>query len=200
MAEKEIPNRKEELFRLFEQGKVPTDPEVKALRYKASSVYTFYSEWKKGAGTSKAGGKLETPLPGGDSLTGIDDTKAKASTEAKVVVEEVGKKVGEIEVVSEKREEGPPAIPELVKGGGIPIRTEVSVKTLAYFQIAADIAGDNISLGDFFDTCVEDFFQGRGQSLGLVKLNPGKVKIDEEGITGIVQEVVRQLTKTVKEE
>ena len=54
---KEIPNRKEELFRLFDKGKVPTDPEVKALRYKSGTVYTFYSEWKHGKGTVKATGK-----------------------------------------------------------------------------------------------------------------------------------------------
>lgn len=157
-------NRKEELYRLFEEGKIPTDPGIKALRYAANTVYKEYSIWKAG--------------------------KAKVNEKG----DEIGKKVGVIEIAGEKEGEGPPTIPELVKGGGIPIKAEVSVKTLAYFQIAASIAGDNLSLGDFIDTVTEDFFRGRGQSLGLVKLNPEKGKIDEERVREIVKEVFRQLT------
>lgn len=180
-------NRKEELYRLFEEGKIPTDPEIKALRYAANTVYKEYSIWKAGKSIGKATGKLETPLPGAKS-----EAKGKAKVNEKG--DEIGKKVGVIEIAGENEGEGPPTIPELVKGGGIPIKAEVSVKTLAYFQIAASIAGDNLPLGDFIDTVTEDFFRGRGQSLGLVKLNPEKGKIDEERVREIVKEVFRQLT------
>ena len=147
------------LFRLFDQGKTPFDPEVKALGYKGTTVYTLQNEWKK----SKDKVKLETVLPGGETIGDIDETKGKSGkTEAEPGESEAGLK-GET-----------PVIPTLVKGGGVPIRAEVSIGTLAYWEIAKTAAGNTLPLGDFLDICVRDFFEGRGQSLGLVKLNPGE--------------------------
>jgi len=39
---------KELAFELFEQGKKPSDPEVKALHVKAKTTYAYYQDWKKG--------------------------------------------------------------------------------------------------------------------------------------------------------
>jgi hypothetical protein len=38
---------KERVFRLFDEGKRPGDPEVKALGIKPNSAYRYYQEWKK---------------------------------------------------------------------------------------------------------------------------------------------------------
>lgn len=38
---------KKQAFALFDQGKRPKDPEVKALRIKPKSTYSYFQEWKK---------------------------------------------------------------------------------------------------------------------------------------------------------
>ena len=62
----------------------------------------------------------------------------------------------------------PTLIPEEVVGRGIPFQVTLSVKTLAYYQIASTM-NPSLSLGDFLDDCVDDTFRGRGLSLGLIK-------------------------------
>jgi hypothetical protein len=60
-------------------------------------------------------------------------------------------------------------IPEEVVGRGIPFKITLSVRTIAYYQIASTI-NPSLTLGDFIDHCVHDTFEGRGLSLGLVKI------------------------------
>jgi len=60
-------------------------------------------------------------------------------------------------------------IPEEVVGRGIPFKVTLSVRTIAYFQIASSI-NPGLTIGDFIDQCVHDTFEGRGLSLGLIKL------------------------------
>ena len=63
---------KKTLLLLFEHEKVPSDPEVKELGYKASTVHNYYTRWKPDEGeVSKAGNKLETPLPKGEFMGGL---------------------------------------------------------------------------------------------------------------------------------
>jgi hypothetical protein len=38
---------KDRVFRLFDEGKIPSDPEVKDLGIKPKTVYRYYQEWKK---------------------------------------------------------------------------------------------------------------------------------------------------------
>lgn len=40
-------SKKELAFALFDQGKRPSDPEVKALGLKSKSTYNYFQEWKK---------------------------------------------------------------------------------------------------------------------------------------------------------
>jgi len=172
MAKKKVKARdsasKKLLLRLFEEGKVPTDPEVKELGYKATTVHGYYSRWKSDKGEVTKSTKLETPLSKGEIMGGIDETKKSPPSEGKETEEAEEAEEGEGKV---------PEVPSLVKGGGIAVKIELSIKTLAYYQLAATVAGNNLSLGDFLDDVTEDFFSGRGESLGLVKLNPKK----EEG-------------------
>lgn len=60
-------------------------------------------------------------------------------------------------------------IPEEVVGKGIPFKITLSVRTIAYYQIASTI-NPSLTLGDFIDHCVHDTFEGRGLSLGLVRI------------------------------
>lgn len=154
---------KKRLLELFEQGKTPADPEVKELGYKGTTVYTFYSRWKSGKEVTKAT-KLETK---GETLGAFEDIRVKTP--------EPTEEEGEAKPEEGKGEREIPELPKLVEGKGIAVtKLELSVKTLAYYQMAATVAGNNLSLGDFLDFVTEDFFSGRGQSLGLVKLNPKK--------------------------
>ncbi len=45
---------KEKAFRLFDEGKRPSDPEVKALDIKPNSAYRYYQEWKKTCSRSQS--------------------------------------------------------------------------------------------------------------------------------------------------
>lgn len=44
--------KKEQVFKLFAEGKRPSDPEVKAVGLKSRSIYTYFTNWKKGSGTT----------------------------------------------------------------------------------------------------------------------------------------------------
>lgn len=61
------------------------------------------------------------------------------------------------------------AIPEEVVGAGLRIEVTVSLKTLAFFEIVHTI-DPHLSLGDFIDDCVVDFFRGRGKDFGLLEI------------------------------
>ena len=62
--------KKDEAFRLFDEGKVPSSPELKALLPKGRSRYNYYYEWQRSEGgatpssapTSEAKGKVISEL------------------------------------------------------------------------------------------------------------------------------------------
>lgn len=66
-------SRKEKAFKLFEEGKVARDPEVKALCLKNTIRYNYYSEWQQSmrlvspspevAGEANGNGKAKIPSP-----------------------------------------------------------------------------------------------------------------------------------------
>ena len=74
---------------------------------------------------------------------------------------------------SDGDEDNVAAIPEEVIGSGLRIETTVSLKTLSLFEIAKTI-DTKLSLGDFIDDCVEDFFRGRGKDIGLLNIEIAK--------------------------
>ena len=65
------------------------------------------------------------------------------------------------------------AIPEEIIGSGFRIETTVSLKTLAFFEIAKTI-DLKLTLGNFIDDCVVDFFTGRGKDFGLLDIEEAK--------------------------
>jgi len=141
---------------------------------------------------------LHVTTPGGERIGGIDETTHRFEAEEEKPVEELAEELPEEElpkdetegteetqeeakpeeekvrlplVTGEKPKEG--TISADVVGLGIPISINISIKTLALYQIAASASGNNLDIGDFLDDCVADFFRGRGLDLGLVKLNMG---------------------------
>ena len=135
---------------------------------------------------------LHVTTPGGERIGGINEVtrRFEAEEEKPEVVEELPEeelpkdeteetqetqeetkteKVRVLPVVTgEKPKEG--TISADIVGLGIPISVNISIKTLALYQIASSISGNNLDLGDFLDDCAADWFKGRGMDLGLVKL------------------------------
>ena len=69
-------------------------------------------------------------------------------------------------------------IPTSILGEGLRVTIFLSIKTLTLYQIAANTqvqydGEDELTLGDFLDTCAEDFFRVRGKSLGLINTAVG---------------------------
>ncbi|MBW2559610.1 MAG: hypothetical protein JRE40_02020 [Deltaproteobacteria bacterium] len=93
--------------------------------------------------------KLETRLPGGESMGGIEET------------DEVPGQAERTEGVSQ----------DFIEGAAIWIKAKVNVKTLMYYQAAADKVrkqgNGEIPLGDFIDVVTEDYFKARGLTLHL---------------------------------
>ncbi len=93
--------------------------------------------------------ELETMLPEGESMGGIAETD---------------------EVPSEKeRTEG--VSQDFVEGAAIWIKAKVNVKTMTYYQLAANQvrkeSDGQLPLGDFLDIVTEDYFKARGLTLHL---------------------------------
>lgn len=100
----------------------------------------------------------------------VHPEKPKEKAEAIGVVnegtEEKGKGKGEAEHQEKK-------IATRVADDGIKCSVFLSLQTLALFKIAASTQAqhdgeEGLNLGDFLDTCAEDFFKVRGRKLGLI--------------------------------
>lgn len=105
---------------------------------------------------------METPLPGGEGISGIiekeEDTIPEEATTGKD---------------KNKRYEG--VSDEFIEGEAIWVKAKISAKTLLYYQyFTAEVKrsdhGRDITIGDFFDVVADDYFKGRNLSLGLVGL------------------------------
>lgn len=178
---------KERLYQLFSEGKTGSSPEVMALRMKGNTRRAYYCMWQRegkpshapgtrvvvteeGEGKPKAAVKAKTILPGGESIKAISEVaQAKSMEESEQLTQEETALTGE--KVKVKREDGKKGFPGSIVGEGLTATVTISVKTLALYQIAANIMqGDELSLGDFIDACVEDTFRVRGKDLGLITL------------------------------
>lgn len=59
----------------------------------------------------------------------------------------------------------------MVAGQGLQVAVTLSLKTLTLYQYAASLCTkEALTLGDFIDTCVEDYYKGRGLDLGIIKI------------------------------
>lgn len=78
-----------------------------------------------------------------------------------------------------------------ISSEGIPMKVFLSIKTLNLYEIAKSLARANdgngnghgeqeveLSLGDFLDMAVEDYFVGRGYDLGLIQLEDEKEAVN----------------------
>ena len=68
--------RREKAFKLFEDGKVPTSPEVKKLGLKSKTRANYYLIWKRNIEALKAV-KGNQASARGEFIGGVDETKKK---------------------------------------------------------------------------------------------------------------------------
>lgn len=183
--------KKDRAYALFCEGKVPTSPEIKALGVNDSTRYKYFYAWQADGKPDRVpeGPRHKASpapsLPGGETVKAIDETKTlaeaeKAKEQAQKAKLEDG--LGAVSEESQDKEDGggksngakSPASSSAAKsviGQGLTVTCKVSIKTMALYEYAGTVAGDELTFGDFVDTCVEDFFRGRNQDLGIVKLS-----------------------------
>jgi len=189
---------KESAYQLFNEGKAVSSPEVKALGLKASTRYSYHTMWKKAGKPASAPGtaspvreagkqEIKSPARGktalieGETIKAISevaekkskklDEKPSETDEPEEKSEEKSREAGD-EPKGEKDDMG--KLPSSIVGEGLTATVHISVKTLALYQIAAQMQGDSLSLGDFLDACVEDTFRGRSKDLGIINLGGSK--------------------------
>jgi len=117
-------------------------------------------------GEEEGEGKDEAPS---EKLGELPEEKPKVKEEAIGGVSEVVQSKGK----DGKIEEPERKIATTIADDGIKCIVFLSLQTLALFRIAASTQGqfdeEPLLLGDFIDTCAEDFFRVRGKKLGLIK-------------------------------
>lgn len=199
--------KKAKAFELFSQGYLPLSQEVKALGLHPSNRYKFYHQWEESGKPAEPPSSpsqpamVSTKSPGGETIGGIDETRAKPkpaealSQEEDIPegVEDEGEEIAapphekikaqdeSIGVVSEAakvevkgKEELERKIPTKVAEDGIKCVVFLSLQTLALYQYSASLQSqhdgeEELNLGDFLDTCAEDYYRGRGKKLGLIE-------------------------------
>lgn len=188
MAEKAF---RDQLFKLFSEDNPPHSDKIKALVEKAGSRNLYYAMWKrmgkpdhvpeKGRiGRPSAG---EAQLDEGETVSGFDELAAQQveapskpkeppEVEQKETTGEQAEEKSRIELGLDETDKQ--SVSADVVGFGLPIRVQLSIKTLALYQYAASRSPDGLTLGDFLDDCCADYFKGRGVDLGLVSLEGGQ--------------------------
>lgn len=171
---KKLLSKKARAFILFSQGKLARDPELKALKLGYGTRYAYYAEWrKKGEPVPSEVDPSTTArvaLPGGEKIKALSEVPADESKGKK------GKGQEEQPTSQTEPEDKVPTggdgkrLPRVIAGEGLTVTINISIKTLALYQIARSMHDEELTLGDFVDVCVEDTYRGRGKDLGLVDI------------------------------
>ena len=182
--------KKGEAFKLFDEGETALSPKVKALKLKGKTRNNYYLRWKEERGIassdaplseSKGKGRViseremvvpmeevkenEEEVAGGEEELGEDESETlEPEGDEKAGEPETHKPEGnkKVEPTGGKRP------PTMIAGLGHTYAITISTKTVMFYQFAASQLEEELTLGDFFDMCVEDTYQGRGLDLGLV--------------------------------
>lgn len=166
-------SKKDKAFDLFNEGKTPISPEVKDLKLKGSTRYNYFYEWQRSTGsatTSKATtGKVisecEMLVPAGE----VKPEEGEPKTPEPLDDTPVPPAESEEKPKEKPSTDGKKALPTMVAGQSLTFAISISVKTLMLYQIAASMQEEELTLGDFVDTCVEDTYRVRGFDVGLIK-------------------------------
>ncbi len=116
-----------------------------------------------------------------------EDIRAEEAARAAKAAKVPGESIGVVsEVVAPKTKDGKVVEPEqkiatTVAEDGIKCTVLLSLQTLTLYSIAkstqaqySENGDEELSMGDFLDTCAEDFFSVRGKKLGLINLGGKK--------------------------
>ncbi len=202
---------KKKAFKLFDEGKLVHDPEVRALGLKSKTRSNYYWEWEQRARGGQATNgsqvpsskesigvidetkkiKKEVPVqqsqePEQESQSennkvegnGEDDSSEEAkSGKSKVKEESVGELKESRGREDKKEKEGNSQNEVTIAGDGIRCIVYLSLQTLALYEIAAAKQArlskngePKLALGDYLDSCSEQFFKDRNLKLGLVEI------------------------------
>jgi hypothetical protein len=197
MSKPKTISKKARAYELFVKGYGPYSAEVRNLGLKGSTRASYYAEWKAAGYPRPDTEELDNDfIPRGrNALSEASLAVEQPSNEVDNIEEqEVVTNDAEIEFVeeedksseAEKSDEtdlgsgedgngkqpakGGRKLRTMVAGQGLDIAVTLSLKTLSLYQYAASLNKDKLTLGDFLDTCVEDYYKGRGLDLGLVEL------------------------------
>jgi hypothetical protein len=190
-------SKKEKAYRLFAKGFGVSSPEVKALGLKGGTRYNYYRDWDNAGRPGAPNSPVEDDLiPRGKKALSEADLTLKHDGDEQDATEEPDnenfseplKFINEEETPPEegegegqdvddgeksngsKKDKALKRLPTMVAGQGLTIAVTLSLKTLTLYQYAASLNKEELALGDFIDTCVEDYYKGRGFDLGLVKI------------------------------
>jgi len=181
-------NLRAKAFQLFNEGKDSSSPEIKALGLKGGTRYTYYDNWKKFKATGGETPKTEkVKLPGG-AIIGAYKPEIVEVNEKPIddeLQDEVGQEAPAQGISGEAKElenehkipinlggDGHGnnlSIPGKVVGTGIPVSVVLSLKSLSFWEVVHSI-DRTLTLDNFIDDCIEDFFNGRGKDLGLIEI------------------------------
>ena len=181
--------KKEEAFKLFDEGKNALSEEVKALRLKGKTRYNYYQDWQKARGVAPSSPEatLKANKPG-KAISELKMIISHPQTEESEPEDEgeggsepedeeeggvggVGEAGGKPDEKGKTGSNGKKSPPGMIAGQGLTFAITISTKTLMLYQIAASSQEEELTLGDFIDTCVEDTYRGRGLDLGLVQVS-----------------------------
>lgn len=161
---------KEQAYRLFNEGKTASSPEVKVLGLKSSTRYSYHTMWEKAGRPASAPGTPPASEPKAKGKV-ISELEMIAEPTEELNEEEEEKEEGsELKQKPKARTDGKKYPATLVAGQGLTFAVTISTKTLMLYQIAASQQGEELTLGDFVDVCVEDAYQGRGLDIGLITI------------------------------
>lgn len=165
-------SRREEVFALFDKGATPSSPEVKAFKLKISTRNSYYYDWKKARGllSSEPNPKGKRVVSELEMLSSPSEGEPKEPNEDEEELNGANESGKDKQGKLKGRTDGKGAPPLHVAGQGLTFSITISVKTLMLYQFAAAVQDDELTLGDFIDTCVEDTYRGRGLDLGLIKI------------------------------
>ena len=107
----------------------------------------------------------------GESRVGEEGGEGEAPPGRRTDEESPGE--GQTSVIRDQSVPTGKRLPPVIAGQGLLTEVRLSIKTLALYEVAKSIQlgidpKKELTLGDFLDTCVEDFYQGRGMDLGLI--------------------------------
>ena len=139
-----------------------------------------------------------------DEVADEEGTKEEeVATEESKVAKETIEASDQTKPTKKEEKPAPRKFAPTIAESGIKVSIYLSIQSLSYYKMAAQyhlaqtggVEGPLV-LGDFCDTCIQDYFVGRDQELGIVRKGNGKGPV--EGETKSDKDKLAALTELLK--